>query len=124
MRPFRPAARAAEDDARRDRRDVRANGPGDRRLDEDAIGDKRRCRPTGIGGYPQPTMADLKPEQIIALVVPIIVIQLGLMIAALIDLERDERRVRGGSKLVWALVIVFVNVVGPILYFVAGREES
>jgi hypothetical protein len=69
-------------------------------------------------------MADLKPEQIIALVAPIIVIQLGLMIAALIDLERDERRVRGGSKLVWAVVIVFVNVVGPILYFVAGREES
>jgi hypothetical protein len=69
-------------------------------------------------------MADLKPEQIIALVAPIIVIQLGLMIAALIDLERDERRVRGGSKLVWALVIVFVNLVGPILYFVAGREES
>ena len=69
-------------------------------------------------------MADLKPEQIIALVAPIIVIQLGLMIAALIDLERDERRVRGGSKLVWAIVIVFINVVGPILYFVAGREES
>lgn len=69
-------------------------------------------------------MNELKPEQIIALVVPIIVIQLGLMIAALIDLERDERRVRGGSKLVWALVIVFVNVVGPILYFVAGREEA
>jgi hypothetical protein len=69
-------------------------------------------------------MADLTPVQIIALVAPIIVIQLGLMIAALIDLERDERRVRGGSKLVWALVIVFVNVVGPILYFVAGRDES
>jgi hypothetical protein len=77
-----------------------------------------------MGGYPQPTMADLKPEQILALVAPIIVIQLGLMIAALIDLERNERRVRGGSRLVWALVIVFVNVVGPILYFVAGREES
>ncbi|MDR3546443.1 MAG: PLD nuclease N-terminal domain-containing protein [Candidatus Limnocylindrales bacterium] len=69
-------------------------------------------------------MTDLKPEQIIALLVPIIVIQLGLMIAALVDLERSERRVRGGSKLVWALVIVFVNIVGPILYFVAGREEA
>ena len=69
-------------------------------------------------------MADLKTEQIIALLAPIIVIQLGLMIAALVDLERDERRVRGGSKLVWALVIVFVNVIGPILYFVAGREEA
>jgi hypothetical protein len=69
-------------------------------------------------------MADLKVEQIIALLAPIIVIQLGLMIAALFDLEREERRVRGGSKLVWALVIVFVNVVGPLLYFVAGREEA
>ena len=46
------------------------------------------------------------------------------MIAALVDLERDERQVRGGSKLVWALVIVFVNILGPILYFVAGREET
>ena len=69
-------------------------------------------------------MADLKPEQIVALLVPIVLIQLGLMIAALIDLEREDRRVRGGSKLVWALVIVFVNVIGPIVYFVAGREES
>jgi hypothetical protein len=69
-------------------------------------------------------MADLKVEQIIALVAPIIIIQFGLMIAALVDLEREERRVRGGSKLVWALVIVFVNVVGPMIYFVAGREEA
>jgi hypothetical protein len=69
-------------------------------------------------------MADLKPEQIVALLVPIIVIQVGLMIAALIDLERDERQVRGGNKLVWALVIVFVNLLGPIVYFVAGRAEA
>jgi hypothetical protein len=69
-------------------------------------------------------MTELKTEQIIALLIPIIVIQLGLMVAALVDLERDERRVRGGSKLVWAVVIVFVNVLGPIIYFVAGREES
>ena len=69
-------------------------------------------------------MAPLKPEQIIALLIPIVVIQLGLMIAALVDLERDERRVRGGSKLVWAVVIVFVNILGPILYFIVGREEA
>lgn len=69
-------------------------------------------------------MADLKTEQIIALLAPIVLIQLGLMIAALVDLEHAERRVRGGNKLVWALVIVFVNVLGPIIYFVAGREEA
>ena len=69
-------------------------------------------------------MPDLTTEQIIALIAPIIIIQLGLMIAALFDLEKEERRVRGGNKLVWALVIVFVNIFGPILYFVAGREEA
>ncbi|HEY8439653.1 MAG TPA: PLD nuclease N-terminal domain-containing protein [Candidatus Limnocylindrales bacterium] len=69
-------------------------------------------------------MADLKTEQVLALLAPIIVIQLGLMIAALLDLEREERRVRGGSKLVWVLVIVFVNVIGPLVYFLAGREEA
>jgi Phospholipase_D-nuclease N-terminal len=68
-------------------------------------------------------MAELKPEQIIALVAPIVVIQVGLLIAGLIDLGRDERRVRGGNKLVWALIIVFVSLLGPILYFVAGRED-
>ena len=69
-------------------------------------------------------MAPIKTEQIIALLIPIVAIQLGLMIGALIDLEREERRVRGGSKAVWAIVIVFVNIVGPMLYFVAGREDE
>jgi hypothetical protein len=69
-------------------------------------------------------MADLKLEQIVALLAPIVLIQLGLMVVALLDLERPERRVRGGSKLAWVLVIVFVNVIGPILYLVAGREEA
>ena len=69
-------------------------------------------------------MQALTTIQIIGLLAPIIVIQVVLLIAALVDLERADRRVRGGSKLAWALVIVFVNVVGPILYFAVGREES
>jgi len=66
----------------------------------------------------------LTTDQIIALLAPIVIIQLGLMIVALHDLEQEDRRVRGGSKLVWALVIVFVNVVGPIIYLVGGREDA
>lgn len=69
-------------------------------------------------------MADLTTAQILALLAPIIVIQLGIMLAALLDLEPEDRRVRGGSKVVWALVIVFVNIVGPILYFTVGRDEG
>ena len=69
-------------------------------------------------------MAGLKLEQIVALVLPIVLIQLGLMVVALIDLEREERRVRGGNKVIWALIIVFLNLIGPILYLTVGREEA
>ena len=63
-------------------------------------------------------------EQIRALIpflIPIILIQLGLMVAALVDLARRERT--RGPKWIWVLVIVFVNLIGPIVYFLAGREE-
>ena len=69
-------------------------------------------------------MTQLKPEQIVALVLPLAVIQIGLMVAALYDLEKEERRVRGDSKLLWVLIIVFVNVIGPVVYFTAGREDT
>jgi len=69
-------------------------------------------------------VSPLSTTQILALLAPIVVIQLGLMIAALYDLEKEERRVRGGSKLVWVLIIVFINLFGPLAYFFVGREEA
>jgi ABC-2 type transport system ATP-binding protein len=58
------------------------------------------------------------------LIIPLVIVQVGLMVLAIIDLLRDDRRVRGGSKGVWAVVIVFVSLLGPILYFLVGREEG
>ena len=82
------------------------------------------CRRDVVGPASWTRRGELKTEQILALLAPIVVIQIGLMIVALHDLERRIASVRGDSKLVWALVIVFVNVIGPIVYFVAGREEA
>jgi hypothetical protein len=59
-----------------------------------------------------------------AILVPILVIQFGLLVWALYDLTRPTRRVKGDNKLVWALIIIFVNLIGPILYFLVGREEG
>jgi hypothetical protein len=60
----------------------------------------------------------------IALLIPLFVIQLALMIAALVDLlKRENQQVTGGNKLIWILVIVLVNLIGPIIYFVAGRRD-
>ena len=53
--------------------------------------------------------------------IPIILLQLGLMAFALWDLIRRERT--RGPKWLWAIVIVLGEILGPILYFLVGREE-
>lgn len=56
------------------------------------------------------------------LLIPLFIIQLGLMIAGIVDLvKRDKTR---GPKWMWALIIMFVNMIGPIVYFIVGREEE
>jgi Phospholipase_D-nuclease N-terminal len=66
----------------------------------------------------------MSTEQILLLAIPIVIVELGLLVFALRDLLRPERRVRGDSKLMWGLIIILVNFIGPILYFVVGREEE
>jgi len=51
----------------------------------------------------------------------LIAIQIGLMVYALVDLARRERV--KGDRWIWVVVIVLVGIIGPIVYFVAGREE-
>ncbi|MNT76309.1 Negative regulatory protein YxlE [compost metagenome] len=57
-----------------------------------------------------------------ALVAPIIAIQAILVIIALIDLSKTEKT--NGPKWIWVLIILFLEVLGPILYFIIGRKQS
>lgn len=54
--------------------------------------------------------------------IPIILIQLVLLVICLADLFRREKV--KGPKWAWALVVVFIQFIGPILYLVLGREEA
>ena len=56
------------------------------------------------------------------LIAPLIVVQFILMIIALIDLVRIHQT--KGPKWAWALVILFVNTLGPIIYFIFGRKSE
>lgn len=56
------------------------------------------------------------------LLIPIVLIDLGLRVVALVDLVRREQ-VTGDRKWLWALVIFAVNFFGSILYLVLGRKE-
>jgi len=63
-----------------------------------------------------------KLQQFLPLIIPLILIQLALMIFALVDLSRRERT--RGPKWMWALIIIFGELLGPILYFTIGRTEE
>jgi Na+/H+-dicarboxylate symporter len=61
--------------------------------------------------------------EMILLLAPLVLIQLALIVVALRDLKK-RKRVTGGNKLVWGLVIVLINFIGPILYLTIGRKED
>lgn len=56
------------------------------------------------------------------LILPLVLVQLVLMVTALVDLsKRQETR---GPRWIWILVIVFGEILGPVVYFVWGRKEE
>lgn len=58
------------------------------------------------------------------LLVPIVLIEMGLLIFALLDLlKRPEEQLKG-SKTMWLLIVVLINIIGPIIYFALGRKDE
>lgn len=67
----------------------------------------------------------MNSKDIFVLIFPLIIVQLGLQIAALVNmLKRDASQIRWNNKIAWALIIIFGEVIGPIVYFVFGRIEG
>ena len=60
---------------------------------------------------------------LLPVLIPIAILQLTLMITALVHLLK-RNKVRRGSVVIWLLVIILVNLIGPVLYFLFGREEE
>ena len=66
----------------------------------------------------------LNAATIALVVIPLVILELGLMLYALFDLFAEDRRVRGDSKIMWALIIAFASGIGPLIYFFVGRDDS
>ncbi|MCK5761995.1 MAG: PLDc N-terminal domain-containing protein [Candidatus Izimaplasma sp.] len=56
------------------------------------------------------------------LIIPIILIDLIFRIYAIVDIINEERKVKGGNKVIWIIVIAIVNY-GWVIYFVFGKDE-
>ena len=54
--------------------------------------------------------------------IPVVIIQLILMVVALLDWPKQPNL--RGNRWVWLAVILFVNLFGPIIYFVFGRDNE
>ncbi len=53
-----------------------------------------------------------------------ILIAVGLTIFTVIDIALiDRSRVKGLPKLIWILICIVVVVIGPVLWFLLGRER-
>jgi ABC-2 type transport system ATP-binding protein len=61
-------------------------------------------------------------KQLLPLLIPLVLLEFGLLIWALLDVI--QRKYVRGNKVVWLLVIVLANIIGPIIYFLFGRGEG
>jgi len=57
------------------------------------------------------------------LILPLILINLTLIFICLKDLFKREK-VTGNNKWLWAGIIIFIQIFGPILYLMFGRKED
>ncbi|MCL2280782.1 PLDc N-terminal domain-containing protein [Candidatus Saccharibacteria bacterium] len=55
--------------------------------------------------------------------IPLIVIQFGLLAAALIHVFRHNKY-RVGNRVLWVIVCLCTSVIGPVLYFVIGKGDE
>ena len=61
-------------------------------------------------------------SQYLPYLIPILLLQLGLMAYCLYDLSRREKT--KGPRWLWLVLIVFGELIGPVLYLLVGRIEE
>ncbi|MFJ7746618.1 PLD nuclease N-terminal domain-containing protein [Peribacillus sp. NPDC097295] len=66
-------------------------------------------------------LKDLDIMAILPIILPVMAIGVLLVLIALIDLYK-HRKTRD-NVLIWTIIILFANTLGPILYFVIGRKD-
>lgn len=65
----------------------------------------------------------MEVKEMILIVAPLFVINLIFVIIALVDLAKRQK-VLWDNKIVWVLLIVFVQYLGWISYFLFGRKDE
>ena len=56
-------------------------------------------------------------------IIPLIIAELALAVTAFIHVIRHPHY-RFGNKIMWSFIVLFIQIIGPIIYFVFGRGED
>lgn len=67
-------------------------------------------------------LKDVDLMSFLPIILPVILVGFILAMVALIDLYKNKKS--RNNVLIWTLIIIFGNTIGPILYFVIGRKDS
>lgn len=62
-------------------------------------------------------------KEYLPFLIPLFIAQLTLGIVALVHVLRHPNY-RFGNKVMWALIVMLINIIGPVLYFTLGRGEE
>lgn len=57
------------------------------------------------------------------ILIPLLVAQVTFGLIALVHVLKHPHY-RFGNKMMWALIVLFINIIGPIIYFVFGRSDE
>ncbi|MDR0326234.1 MAG: PLD nuclease N-terminal domain-containing protein [Oscillospiraceae bacterium] len=61
--------------------------------------------------------------EMLPIILPLFIIQLILMVTALVHVLRHPNY-RFGSRGIWMVVVIVLQIIGPVLYFAIGRGEE
>ncbi|MDF2907228.1 MAG: hypothetical protein K0R34_2549 [Herbinix sp.] len=69
------------------------------------------------------TMSISEIMEYLPFLIPIFIIQLTLMLIALVHVLK-HKNYRFGNRIIWIIIVVCLQIIGPIVYFTVGRGEE
>lgn len=62
-------------------------------------------------------------QEALPLIIPIVILECTLAIVALVHVLKHPHY-RFGNKPMWIVIVLFIQIIGPIVYFLFGRGRD
>ena len=61
--------------------------------------------------------------ELLPFLIPLVVVELSLAIIALVHVLRHPNY-KFGNKIMWAVIVLCIQFIGPVIYFTLGRGDE